>query len=109
HVASAEVVATTLAAASGPAGIYNVGTGIETSVLELAEGCKRASGVDAEIVFHPPRLGEVSPRVLDPPPAAGRPSPQRPRAVACRERARVAPGDLARRGARRDVEIRAGA
>src|SRR4029078_10200070 len=66
HVASAEVVATTLAAASGPAGIYNVGTGIETSVLELAEGCKRASGGDAEIVFDPPRLGELSRSVLDP-------------------------------------------
>ena len=58
--------AATLAAASGPAGVYNVGTGIETSVLELAEGCKRASGVDAEVVFDPPRLGELSRSVLDP-------------------------------------------
>ena len=66
YVFVADVVAATLAAASGPEGVYNVGTGTETSVLELAEGCKRASGVDAEIVFDPPRLGELSRSVLDP-------------------------------------------
>ena len=66
YVFVADVVAATLAAASGPEGIYNVGTGTETSVLELAEGCKRASGVDAEIVFDPPRPGELSRSVVDP-------------------------------------------
>jgi UDP-glucose 4-epimerase len=66
YVFVADVVAATLAAASGREGIYNVGTGTETSVLELAEGCKRASGVDAEISFDPPRLGELSRSVLDP-------------------------------------------
>jgi UDP-glucose 4-epimerase len=66
YVFVADVVAATLAAASGPEGVYNVGTGIETSVLELAEECKRASGVEAEIVFDPPRLGELSRSVLDP-------------------------------------------
>jgi UDP-glucose 4-epimerase len=66
YVFAADVVAATLAASSGPAGVYNVGTGIETSVLELAEVCKRVSGVGAEIVFDPPRLGELSRSVLDP-------------------------------------------
>jgi UDP-glucose 4-epimerase len=66
YVFVADVVAATLAASAAPAGVYNVGTGIETSVLELAESCKRASGVDAEIVFDPPRLGELSRSVLDP-------------------------------------------
>lgn len=66
YVFVADVVAATLAAASGPAGVYNVGTGTETSVLELAEGCKRASGFDAGVVFDPPRLGELSRSVLDP-------------------------------------------
>ncbi|HET6656844.1 MAG TPA: NAD-dependent epimerase/dehydratase family protein [Gaiellaceae bacterium] len=66
YVFVSDVVAATLAAASGPAGVYNVGTGIETSVLELAEGCKRASGADAEVVFDPPRLGELARSVLDP-------------------------------------------
>ena len=61
-----DVDAATLAAASGSEGVCNVGTGTETSVLELAEGCKRASGVDAELVFDPPRLGELSRSVLDP-------------------------------------------
>ena len=66
YVFVADVVAATLAASSGPAGVYNVGTGIETSVLELAEVCRRVSRVDAELVFDPPRLGELSRSVLDP-------------------------------------------
>ena len=66
YVYVADVVAATLASAEGPVGVYNVGTGIETSVLDLAEACKRASGVDAEVVFDPPRLGELSRSVLDP-------------------------------------------
>jgi UDP-glucose 4-epimerase len=66
YVFVADVVAATLAASSAPAGVYNIGTGVETSVLELAAGCKRASGVDAEIVFDPPRLGELARSVLDP-------------------------------------------
>jgi UDP-glucose 4-epimerase len=66
YIFVADVVAATLAAGSGPAGVYNIGTGIETSVLELADGCKRASGVDAEVAFDPPRLGELGRSVLDP-------------------------------------------
>jgi len=66
YIFVADVVAATLAAGSGPAGVYNIGTGIETSVLELADGCKRGSGVDAEVVFDPPRLGELGRSVLDP-------------------------------------------
>jgi UDP-glucose 4-epimerase len=66
YVFVGDVVAATLAASAAPAGVYNVGTGTETSVLELADGCKRASGVDAEVVFDPPRLGELARSVLDP-------------------------------------------
>ena len=66
YVFVGDVVAATLAAGSAPAGVYNIGTGIETSVLELADGCKRASGVDAEVVFDSPRLGELARSVLDP-------------------------------------------
>ena len=66
YVFAADVVAATLAAASGPTGVYNVGTGIETSVVELAEACKQASGAEAEVIFDPPRLGELSRSVLDP-------------------------------------------
>jgi UDP-glucose 4-epimerase len=66
YVFVGDVVAGTLAAGEGPAGVYNVGTGLETSVLELAAACKRATGIDAEIIFDPPRLGELSRSVLDP-------------------------------------------
>ena len=66
YVFVADVVAATLAASAAPADVYNIGTGIETSVLDLAAACNRASGVDAEIVFDPPRLGELARSVLDP-------------------------------------------
>jgi UDP-glucose 4-epimerase len=60
-----DVVAATLAA-QGHAGAFNVGTGIETSVLELADACRRVTGIEAEIVFEPPRPGELQRSVLDP-------------------------------------------
>jgi UDP-glucose 4-epimerase len=66
YVFVGDVVAATLAASAAPTGVYNVGTGIETSVLALADSCKRASRVDAEVVFDPPRLGELARSVLDP-------------------------------------------
>jgi UDP-glucose 4-epimerase len=66
YVFVADVVAATLAAASAHVGVYNIGTGLETSVLDLADACKRASGVGVEVVFDPPRLGELSRSVLDP-------------------------------------------
>jgi UDP-glucose 4-epimerase len=66
YVYVGDVVAATIAANSGRPGVYNVGTGIETSVVELADACKRAAGIDAEVVFDPPRLGELARSVLDP-------------------------------------------
>jgi UDP-glucose 4-epimerase len=66
YVYVGDVVAATLAAANGPNGVFNVGTGSETSVLELADACRRAAGVDAELVFEPPRPGELQRSVLDP-------------------------------------------
>lgn len=45
---------------------YNIGTGIETSVLELAEMLRRASGRDVAIEFAPKRPGELQRSVLDP-------------------------------------------
>jgi UDP-glucose 4-epimerase len=66
YVYVADVVEATLAASTYAAGVFNVGTGAETSVLELLEACKRAAGVDAEPVFAPPRAGELQRSVLDP-------------------------------------------
>ncbi|HEU5175426.1 MAG TPA: GDP-mannose 4,6-dehydratase, partial [Gemmatimonadaceae bacterium] len=45
---------------------YNIGTGIETSVVELAEMLRRASGKEVAIRFAPKRPGELQRSVLDP-------------------------------------------
>jgi len=66
YVFVADVVAATLAALERPAGVFNVGTGTATSVLDLLDACLRVSEVDVEPVFDPPRLGELQRSVLDP-------------------------------------------
>lgn len=66
-----DVVRATLAALDTPlCGVFNVGTGRETSVLELYDACRTIAGSNAEAVFEPPRLGELSRSVLDPERAA---------------------------------------
>ena len=65
YVFVGDVAAVTAAAAAGPAGVYNVGTGIATSVLELFEVCRAAAGSEIEPVFDSPRLGELQRSVLD--------------------------------------------
>jgi UDP-glucose 4-epimerase len=65
YVYVGDVVAATLAA-QGHTGVYNVGTGTETSVLELAEACQSVAGVSVEIEHAPPRPGELQRSVLDP-------------------------------------------
>jgi UDP-glucose 4-epimerase len=47
-------------------GVFNIGTGRETSVLELYEQCRRVAGSDAEPEMAPARLGELRRSVLDP-------------------------------------------
>jgi UDP-glucose 4-epimerase len=66
YVYVADAVEATLAAFTHPAGVFNVGTGVETSVLELLGACTRAAGVDAEPAFAPPRAGELQRSALDP-------------------------------------------
>jgi UDP-glucose 4-epimerase len=65
YVYVADVIAATLAAA-GHAGVFNVGTGIETSVLELADACRCVAGVEGENDLAPARPGELQRSVLDP-------------------------------------------
>jgi len=60
-----DVAAAALAALERPAGVFNIGTGAATSVLDLFDVCRRASGVHVEPVFDPPRLGELQRSVLD--------------------------------------------
>jgi UDP-glucose 4-epimerase len=66
YVYVGDVATATVAALERPAGVFNIGTGVPTSVLDLFEVCRRVSGVDVEPVFDPPRLGELQRSVLDP-------------------------------------------
>jgi UDP-glucose 4-epimerase len=65
-----DVVRAFAAAAGAGGGVFNVGTGIETSVLELWEASRRAAGIDAAVTHDPPRLGELARSCLDPSRAA---------------------------------------
>jgi UDP-glucose 4-epimerase len=66
YVYVGDVVRATLAARELNGGIYNVGSGRETSVNELLELCQRAAGTSVEPEFAPPRPGELQRSVLDP-------------------------------------------
>ena len=46
-------------------GVYNVGTGAETSVLGLYDAVRAAAGIEREAAFAPARLGELQRSVLD--------------------------------------------
>jgi UDP-glucose 4-epimerase len=46
-------------------GVLNVGSGAETSVLELHERCRAVTGDDRPPTFAPPREGDVTRSVLD--------------------------------------------
>jgi UDP-glucose 4-epimerase len=62
-----DVVQAMLAAqAHGAGGVYNIGTGAETSVLELYDAIGRASGVERAAEHAAGRLGELQRSVLDP-------------------------------------------
>jgi UDP-glucose 4-epimerase len=65
YVYAGDVARATLAAAGHDGGVFNVGTGRETSVLELYDLCKRVAGSDLEPELAPPRLGELQRSVLD--------------------------------------------
>jgi UDP-glucose 4-epimerase len=66
------VAAALVAAESDVSGAINVGTGIETDVLELIRQLRELSGADGfEPEFAPPRTGEVQRISIDPARAAG--------------------------------------
>jgi UDP-glucose 4-epimerase len=46
-------------------GVFNIGSGVETSVLELYEAVRRTTGTEREPAFAPARLGELQRSVLD--------------------------------------------
>jgi UDP-glucose 4-epimerase len=65
YVYVGDVVSATLAAAKHPGGVLNVGTGVETSVLELYERIQRVADVEREPEFADARPGELQRSVLD--------------------------------------------
>jgi UDP-glucose 4-epimerase len=64
YVYAGDVAQATLAAA-GNDGVFNVGTGIETSVVDLYDLCRKVAGVELEPDTAPARLGEIERSVLD--------------------------------------------
>jgi UDP-glucose 4-epimerase len=66
YVYVGDVVDAVLRAAAHAGGVYNVGTGVETSVLDLYDEIGRATGVERAAEHVPARLGELQRSVLDP-------------------------------------------
>ena len=66
YVFAGDVVRAFVAAVGADGGVFNVGTGIETSVLELWQACTEAAGVEAEVAHDTARLGELRRSCLDP-------------------------------------------
>jgi UDP-glucose 4-epimerase len=65
YVYVGDVVAAALAAPGRRGGVFNVGTGRETSVLDLYARIQAAAGIAAEPQFAPAREGELQRSVLD--------------------------------------------
>jgi UDP-glucose 4-epimerase len=66
YVHVGDVARAMLLALERSGGIYNIGTGTETSVVELYAAIAAATAVDREPSFAAPRLGELQRSVLDP-------------------------------------------
>jgi len=65
YVYVGDVARATLQAQGQEGGVFNVGTGRETSVLELYELCRVVSGSEIEPTHAPARVGELQRSVLD--------------------------------------------
>jgi UDP-glucose 4-epimerase len=65
YVFAVDVAEATLRALDLDGGVYNIGTGRETSVLELLEHIQTAAGTNVEPEFAEPRPGELQRSVLD--------------------------------------------
>ena len=71
YVYVGDVARALLLALDHDGGVYNVGTGTETSVLELYDAIQAAAGITRAAEFAPARLGELQRSVLDVSFAAG--------------------------------------
>jgi UDP-glucose 4-epimerase len=61
-----DVVDGVLAATGHEGGVYNIGTGVETSVTELHRVCRRVTGIEREPVYEEARPGDIGRSVIDP-------------------------------------------
>jgi UDP-glucose 4-epimerase len=62
-----DVARAMLAAAASPeSGVFNIGSGVETTVLELYGLCAQTAGSEAEPGFAPERPGDLRHSILDP-------------------------------------------
>ena len=66
YVYVGDVARATVAAAGPDGGVFNVGTGRETSVVELLGVCQQIAGTSFEPEFAPARPGELQRAVVDP-------------------------------------------
>jgi UDP-glucose 4-epimerase len=66
YVSVGDVARATRLAAGQSGGVFNVGAGKATSVLDLFELCRRVAGSDIAATHAPARLGELQRSVLDP-------------------------------------------
>jgi len=60
-----DIVSGVLAAAGHDGGVFNLGSGVETSVNDLYAACARAAGSSAEPAYGPSRPGDVLRSVID--------------------------------------------
>ena len=66
YVYVGDVARATVSALGQEGGVFNVGTGRETSVVDLYELCRRVAGSEQTAAQAPARLGELQRSVLDP-------------------------------------------
>jgi len=66
YVYVGDVARATLLAVGRPGRVFNVGSGKETSVLELFRLCRDVAGAEVDAEHAPARLGELQRSVLDP-------------------------------------------
>jgi UDP-glucose 4-epimerase len=72
YVYVGDVAHATVSALGHEGGVFNIGTGQETSVLELYALCRRVAGSTTEAAHAEPRRGELQRSALDPALAADR-------------------------------------
>jgi UDP-glucose 4-epimerase len=65
YVYAPDVADAVIRALDHDGGVFNVGTGVETSVLELYAAIQAPTGIEREPAFEPPRPGELQRSVLD--------------------------------------------